>query len=630
MEQLLTISKIVFCVFVPLSIYYILIKIVRTAILSTNRWISLDDINFILLASIIIALASFQNSLLIKILFFVPVLIYTLLLWIDAIIFYLYSFEINKRNLAEFLNDYKTMFYYSTRSNELIKRYPWILFALPLSLIMIISIFFRSELPNVHTFVMPIVFIVSIFVLQKFSQSVLRNIILFTMIIIPNFIFSEQIISLMRSIPNSIMALLFYMILAIILILNIFKKTADHTFFTILSYFRKFLRENKLLQNSTIKIKKEHNKLITLKRFNHTPTKYFGLLKGANVILITVESLGQKYIKENINLRLPFMNKIAQGATISKNHYAISPHTNQFLTHLFSSNYTPNNNYLFLELLHNVNYNTAFISSADLNICETNELIRQIGFQNIIDRNSLGKVNNRKGDYVLLNSINNNKDLYKNSPCFIQLLTQQSHYPYSVVNKKQFNNYSNLDLKSKYFNAIEETDFVLEKLFNELSNLISLEDTLIVYLGDHGESFGELGYKSHSNSTINAQIQVPFYLKHKNLKPQTVQYSTHFDIMPTIMDLLGIKYQSMHQGVSIFSDELSLPPLYYSMIKKDNAPANVKLRLNNESIMIDRVLDYNLKIDDNDNIIKHLSKGEIVYYHTLIYRMLLERNLIYS
>ena len=630
MEQLLVISKIIFSVFVSLSIYYILIKIVRTAILSTNRWINLDDINFILLASVIIALISFQNSVLIKILFFVPVLIYTLLLWIDAILFYLYSFEINKRNLAEFLNDYKTMFYYSARSYELIKRYPWILFALPLSLIMIMSIFFGSELPNVHTFIMPIVFIVNIFVLQKFSQSVLRNIILFTMIIIPNIIFSEQITSLVRSIPNSVIALLFYMILAIILILNIFKKTTSQTFFTISSYFRKFLRGNELLHNSAIMIKKEHNKLIKPKSYKCTPTKYFGLLKGANVILITVESLASKYIKENINLRLPFMKRLAQGSTISKNHYAISPHTNQFLTHLFSSNYNLKNNYPFLDLLHNSNYDTAFISSADLKEWQTNRLIQQIGFKNIIDKNSLCIINNRKGDYVLLDSISDIKGLYNHSPYFIQILTEQSHYPYSVVNKKQFNNYNYRDLKSKYFNAIEETDFVLEKLFDELSNLIQLEDTLFVYLGDHGESFGELGYKSHSNSTINTQIQVPFYLKHKKLKPQTVQYSTHFDIMPTIMDLLGIKYQSMHRGVSIFSNELTLPPLYYSMIKKDNAPANVKLRLNNESIMIDRILDYNLKIDDNDNIIKYLSKDEAAYYNTLIYRMLLKRNLIYS
>ena len=629
MEALLTLSTIVFTVFVPLSIYYIFIKIVRTAILSTNRWINLDDINILLLTSVIIGLVSFQNSVIIKITFFVPTLTYALLLWIDAIIFYLYSFEINKRNLAEFLNDYKIMFYYSTRSYELIKRYPWILFTMPISFITIASVFFAKELSLVYSFIIPIIFIASIFIIQKYPQSVERNVVIFTIIIIPNLIYSEQINSLIETIPNSVILITFYIVLTSIIILNIFNKKSDHTFFTISSHFRKFLQENVLLPNSEIIIQEKHKNIINPRSFEHIPTKNFGLLYGSNVILITIESLGQKYLNDDTNLILPFNRKLAQGAIISKNHYAISSGTNQFLMHLFNSNYNKKSNHAFLELLHNSNYNSAFISSADLNICETNELIQQIGFKNIIDRNNLFNINNSKGDYALLDSISSIKDIYNNSPCFIQLLTQQSHYPYEVVNKKQFNNFGQINLKSKYCNAIEETDFVLGKLFDELSNLISLDNTLIVYVGDHGESFGELGYKSHSNSTINAQIQVPFYLKHKKLKPQTIQYSTHFDIIPTIMDLLGIKYQSTHQGVSIFSDDLTLPSLYYSMIKKDNAPANVKIRLNNENIMIDRVLDYNFKIDDNDNIIKHLNKEEKVYYNTLAYRMLLSRNLIY-
>jgi len=630
MEQLLTISEIAFSIFVPFSIYYILIKIVRTAILSTNRWINLDDINFILLTSAIITLISFQDSIIIKILIFVLVLIYSMLLWVDAIIFYLYSFEINKRNVQEFLNDYKSMLHFSARSTEFIKRYPWILFALPLSFITIISIFFGSELHYVHSFVMPIALIVSVFVLQKFSQSITRNIVLFTIIIIPIIVFSEKINLFIGGISIVAISIMFYVALAIIIFLNNLKKTANHTFFSISSHFRTFLRENKLLQNSTIIIEKEHNKLIHPRILGHTPTNYFGLLKGSNVIFVTVESFGQRYINEYKNLRLPFLHRISQDAITSKNHFAISPHTNQFLMHLFGSNYVPKNEYTFMDLLHKSDYNTAFIYSDDLNICEANELLHQIGFQNIIDESNLGKINNRKGDYVLLDSINQIKDLYNNSPCFVQIFTQQSHYPYQVVNKKQFNNYSDRGLKFQYLNALEETDFVLEKLFNELSSLISLDNTLIVYVGDHGESFGELGYKTHSNSTINAQLHVPFLLKHKNLKPQTVKYSTHFDIMPTIMDLLGIKYQTLHQGVSIFSHERSLLPLYYSMIKKDNAPANVKIRLNNGNIMIDRVLNYNLKIDDNDSIIKHLSKDETDYYNALIYRMLLKRNLIYS
>ena len=79
----------------------------------------------------------------------------------------------------------------------------------------------------------------------------------------------------------------------------------------------------------------------------------------------------------------------------------------------------------------------------------------------------------------------------------------------------------------------------------------------------------------------------------------------------------------------LFSNDLTLPPLYYSMIKKDNAPANIKIRSNENYIMIDRVLNYNLIIDNNDDIIRKLNNNEIKYNNTLIYKMLERRNLLF-
>jgi hypothetical protein len=64
------------------------------------------------------------------------------------------------------------------------------------------------------------------------------------------------------------------------------------------------------------------------------------------------------------------------------------------------------------------------------------------------------------------------------------------------------------------------------------------------------------------------------------------------------------------------------------MVKKGNAPANVKIRLENEFIMIDRVLDYYVIIDENDQIIRHLDKDEKLYYSTLMYTMLKNRGLL--
>ena len=119
-------------------------------------------------------------------------------------------------------------------------------------------------------------------------------------------------------------------------------------------------------------------------------------------------------------------------------------------------------------------------------------------------------------------------------------------------------------------------------------------------------------------------------MKHKALQPKTVQFSTQFDIMPTILDLLGIKYDESLIGNSIFCQDRKLPHLFYSMVKKGNIPANVRIKTGTEDIMIDHVLDYKVAINEEDKISRQLTKDEIVYYNTLMLEILKNSNLISS
>jgi phosphoglycerol transferase MdoB-like AlkP superfamily enzyme len=325
---------------------------------------------------------------------------------------------------------------------------------------------------------------------------------------------------------------------------------------------------------------------------------------------------------------LPFMNSLHNQSTASKNHYAISPHTNQFISHQYSSGYTGSKT-SFLTSLKENNYSTTFLASCNLSLWETKKEIYKCGFDNVIDRTDLQTDSKYRGDYLFTRSLNYIDDIQKQGPFFLQLLTCQTHYPYAVINKNKFNNHKSDGLKSKYLNAVEETDFTLSNFFEQLSQIVDLDNTLIIYLGDHGESFGELGYKAHSNSTINSQLCVPFILKHNLLKPQNINNSSHFDIMPTIIDLLGIEFKNYYLGTSIFISDKKLPNLFYSMVRKGNAPANVKIPIDGHFIMIDRVMDFYYRIDENDNIIRELNNKEKHYFLKLIFKMLSERGLIY-
>ncbi len=614
-------------IFIPLILFYSLIKVIRTAILSTNRWLNLDDINIIFIVSSLIGFIIIQPLSSVKITIFFIFTIYIILLWVDAIIFYLYSFEINKQNLSEFFADYKSMLHYSSRSSELLRRYPWLLFGLPASFAATIIMFFMGGVPMVYTIIYPVVLTVSVFILQRFSQAIIRNTIILAVITSAVFFFSDQLLILIDGLTNYIKYTLVVMLITALMLLNIVRKRYEHPFFTLTSHFRKFLKQDSLTDDPSIALRKEHLELVEPPtKLNQLPTKYFGLLKGANVIFITVESLGAKYLHNDMGF--PFFSKIAKSEVRSGNHLAISPHTNQFLMHLFSSNYNDPNGYQLHKLLRSADYQTSFISSENLNLCEARKLINEIGFRNVIDKNDLYPINHNKGDALLLDAIPIIEDMFNGGLNFIQILTVQSHYPYVTYGNKNLVSRLGTDLKTKYLNTIVETDNILNILFEKLSRTIDLDNTLIVYTGDHGESFGELGYKAHSNSTINAQLKVPFYLKHKLLDKQKVGFSTHFDVMPTILDLLGIENAERTVGSSIFAEDRELPSLYNSMVRKDNAPANVKIRLAEENIMIDRVLDYAVVIDEDDNILRRLDKAESAYYNTLAYRMLQARNLI--
>ena len=83
-------------------------------------------------------------------------------------------------------------------------------------------------------------------------------------------------------------------------------------------------------------------------------------------------------------------------------------------------------------------------------------------------------------------------------------------------------------------------------------------NTTILITGDHGTVFNTL--KSESNNATpylidENTIQVPLYLYAPNVKSIGIQsdiVASHIDILPTILDLLGIDIEDQIQGRSIF------------------------------------------------------------------------------
>ncbi|BAI80614.1 conserved hypothetical protein [Deferribacter desulfuricans SSM1] len=115
--------------------------------------------------------------------------------------------------------------------------------------------------------------------------------------------------------------------------------------------------------------------------------------------------------------------------------------------------------------------------------------------------------------------------------------TKSGETNYLIIGKRNITK-----VKNAYMNAVYYDDALVKEILDYLKEKGDLKNTIIVITGDHGEEFYENGHFGHNNSFTEYQVRVPFvfyipWMKHKDMNYIT----THYDFVPTIFDLLGIK-----------------------------------------------------------------------------------------
>lgn len=167
---------------------------------------------------------------------------------------------------------------------------------------------------------------------------------------------------------------------------------------------------------------------------------------------------------------------------------------------------------------------------------------------------------------------------------------------------------------AKYDGGIKCCDDAVGELIVKLKELNIYEDSLIILMSDHGESFGEFGVFGHASSLLKQQIHVPLIIKpHKNwtkdllIKPKKIDIHVSLvDIMPTILDLLNYDYSKLRLN------GLSLRKLIEKdTIEKDNSYTNrtvvsemklLKASINKEYIHIFSKPHFNIKLSMREDL----------------------------
>jgi arylsulfatase A-like enzyme len=102
-----------------------------------------------------------------------------------------------------------------------------------------------------------------------------------------------------------------------------------------------------------------------------------------------------------------------------------------------------------------------------------------------------------------------------------------------------------------YAAAIAFEDAQIQRLLDGLEALGRLDDTLLVVVGDHGESLGDHGEDSHGILIYQEALHVPLMMRGPGIVPRRVSATVRVaDVMPTVLDLLGMEPPAM-DGVSM-------------------------------------------------------------------------------
>jgi arylsulfatase A-like enzyme/Flp pilus assembly protein TadD len=106
--------------------------------------------------------------------------------------------------------------------------------------------------------------------------------------------------------------------------------------------------------------------------------------------------------------------------------------------------------------------------------------------------------------------------------------------------------------RTAYDAEVAYTDASLGRLLDDLRGRGALDRTIVIVTADHGESLGEHGETTHGLFAYNATLRVPLLVAAPGLRPRVSSaLASHADLVPTVLDLLGLQPPEAIDGRSL-------------------------------------------------------------------------------
>lgn len=311
-------------------------------------------------------------------------------------------------------------------------------------------------------------------------------------------------------------------------------------------------------------------------------------LSRQNIVIILIESFSDDYLKMEIDNKplMPYIkNLIDSSAYYFNNFYSQGTHTNQgivsslfgfpsfFERHMMKTldigsfgriitledEFQDNNNYpapIFNGLpknLKNIGYETMFFTTHVSFYDNGKSALLNNGIDKLFSQENYPSTSwvNIWGvnDGFLFNYALSQMDTcaIAGKPFFAGLMTISNHPPYTLPTE-----YSNLPISDDR-KAMVYTDYCIEEFMKKASQKEWYENTIFIFLGDHGKIIESSPY----NMPLSLN-HVPLIIHSTSLPniPQTINKPTgQIDIYPTIMGLLGHAPSYKSFGIDVLNRE---------------------------------------------------------------------------
>lgn len=328
--------------------------------------------------------------------------------------------------------------------------------------------------------------------------------------------------------------------------------------------------------------------------FTHSPSPdrnptYWGKAKGYNVIFFILESTPARFLPVDASLDdLPNIQKLRQNSFVGLQHYTTFPQTHQAYFSLFSSWYPAgvtkgvDEQHPDFELpgIMRTLSNHAYRTVAYRVFPTEENMLHALGFQQLKtyadDISSplttqahpfvewqRSRISHDLGAFELMKQ-DLDRFLAQKQNFAVGFFPEISHLPYPDGNQEQ----NGMDLSQRARAILRTEDGWLGELLQLLEQHGALQRTVIVLAGDHG-----IRVRSEDPTLVSGMVDeysfhVPLLIYAPQILhgPRTIPWVTsHIDVAPTVLDLLGIEGQgrNFEQGVPIWEPKLSMRKTYF-------------------------------------------------------------------